>query len=190
MTNPIDTEIAELRFENSKLKEQTLCKRCGFDNTQDLPKVSPELLKEYYKNILTQQSFKKEYSLLDDNIIVTCIEPSRKLLSMYANSWDILGNRAVQYAPDLLCIMLVESIKYKENGDIVTKYEKTLEERETFFRTFDADNIEDLLPDFYQKLPQVILIGIKHVVGAFNELCLNMAEAIQDENFWKGVGQN
>lgn len=190
MTNPLETEITKLQMENEKLKAQMICKRCGHDNTQELPKVSKDLLKEYYRVLLTQNVFRKEYSLLDDTIIVTCVEPTRKLLSMYANSWEILGSKAVQYAPDLLCLMLLERIQYKEDGKLVTKYETTKEEREEFFRTFDENTIETSIPEFYQNLPQVILIGLKQVVGTFNDLCLNMSEAIQDVNFWKGVGQN
>lgn len=190
MNNPNDDRITELTIENAKLKSNLVCKRCGFDNSHDISAISEDLLKDYYKKMLTQQPFSKEYSLLDDNIIVTCVEPSRKLLSRYANSWDILGSRAVQYATDLLCLMLVEKIQYKEETGLVTKFETTAEERELFFSSFTAETIESLLPDFYQNIPQVVLIGIKRAVGTFNELCLDMAEAIQDENFWKGAGRN
>jgi hypothetical protein len=188
MTNPYDEKMTELTLENEKLRHMVLCKRCGFDNTQDLPKIDPNIVKEYYKHILTQAPFKKEYTLFDGQIIVTCTEPNRRLLAKYANSWDILGNRAVQYALDLLCIMLLDKIQLKTAEGIVTKYEADDEQRHEFFSAITPENIESLIPESYQSLSQVLLVSIKQIVGDFNNLCLKLAEAVHEPNFWKGVG--
>lgn len=188
MTNPYDEKMTELTVENERLRNMVLCKRCGFDNTQDLPTVDPAFVKEYYKHILTQTAFKKEYTLFDGQIIVTCIEPNRKLLAKYANSWDILGSRAVQYALDLLCIMLLEKIQFKTDEGLITKYDTDEAWRNNFFTSITPENIESLFPESYQELSQALLVSIKQVVGDFNKLCLDLAEAVHEPNFWKGVG--
>ena len=188
MTNPYDNKVMELTRENEKLKSMMVCKRCGFDNNNELPVIDQDLLKEYYKHILTQTPFKKEYALLNGQIIISCVEPNRKLLAKYANSWDILGNRAVQYALDLLCMMLLEKIQFKTDEGLITKYETTEEQRNELFSGITFDNIEYLFPESYQELTQVLLVSIKQVVGDFNKLCLDLAEAVHEPNFWKGVG--
>lgn len=164
-----------------------VCKRCGFDNTHE-PKVDPELLQDYYKKLLIQQPFEKEYQLLNSTVSVICTEPTRKLLSRYIQSWDILEDKSVQYAADLLCMLLISKITIKSENGLVVKYESSAQDKDIFFQSFTADTIENCLPDTYQNLPQIIVLGIKHAAQQFNDLCLQLAEAAQDENFWKGVG--
>ena len=112
-----------------------ICQRCGFDNSQKI-KVDPELLHDYYKKLLIQQPFEKEYHLCNEAVSVVCTEPTRKLLSSYIKSWDILGSESVQYATDLLCILLISKITHKTETGFVTTYETTPEDRLNFFKSF------------------------------------------------------
>lgn len=190
MVNPVQQKLDDLTVENAKLKNQLVCKRCHFDNSKEFNPLNDELIKSYFKLVLSQQAFKKEYNLFDNQMIVTLVEPTRKLLMLYINLWDILGNKAVQYAPDFLCLLLLEKIQVKGDNGLETMYNMTTEERYEMFKGITFDNVENVIPPYYQNLPQVLLVALKQTAAQFNDLCLALADRVHDENFWKGVGQN
>lgn len=188
MNQSKDERIAELELEVSILRDKMICKRCGHDNNKDDVKINEELLKDYYKSMLRQSPFKKEYELMSGSILVTCVEPSRKLISLYSSLWDMLGTEMTRYSLDLLSIMLVESISYKTPDGLEERYKMEPEERLQLFKGIDRYSVDNLIPEYFQNMPQVVSIAIQRTVADFNATCLALGEAAQDENFWKGAG--
>jgi hypothetical protein len=190
MNKPADEKIAKLMEENAKLKNQLVCKRCGFDNKHEKYEVDQEAIKDYYKSLLAQEPFKKTYDILNGTYSITCEEPTRQLLAAYTLCWDKLDSTIVQYAPDLLSLMVINKIEKITSDGLETVYDMPMDERLKMFRGITFENIENVIPDYYQNMPQVILLAVKGVTAAFNALCLQLGEAALDENFWKGVGLN
>ena len=187
MSDNKDKIIEELEKENKELREMSICKRCGFDNAKQL-EVDPTLIKEYYKKLLLQEPFTKEYSLINDHIQVVCEETNRRLITTHSRLWETFGASMSTYAADILTLMYVKSISYKTEEGIKVKYEATEEDRYNLLRGLTPATIDDLIPEFFQKTQHVVLTGIKRAVSEFNTLCLLLAEETQDANFWKGAG--
>lgn len=190
MNKPSNEKIAQLTEEIAQLKGKLVCARCGFDNTKDDVKLDPELIKDYYKAMLNQSLFEKEYTILNDTWRITCTEPNRKLISAYTHCWNNLDDTIVQYALDLQCLLVISKVeKITENG-CTTVYSMNTEDRLNLLRSINTTNIEQQIPDFYQELPQVVLLAIRNVSNMFNSLCLRLSDEALNENFWKGVGLN
>lgn len=182
-----DKKIEELENEIEKLRSLTICKRCGFDNHKELG-VNSELVQDYYKKLLIQEPFTHEYSLINDHVQVVCEEANRRLITVHSRLWDTFGTAMNTYAADVLVFLYTKSICYKTEDGIEVKYEASEEDRYNLLRGFTPSTIDELIPDFFQKAPHIILTGIKRAVSEFNTLCLVLAEETQDENFWKGAG--
>lgn len=180
--------IAELERENQSLAEKLVCKRCGFDNKKDSYDIDEELLKDYYRKLLTQNYFSKEYALLDDNILLVLEEPTNALALAYGKLHTLLGSVMPIYAPDLLAISFIKSIKYKTDDGLVTKYEADQDERYNIIKGITVSNIDSCIPEYFKNLNQVVAIGIKNTVLDFHALCISLGEATRDKNFWKGAG--
>lgn len=188
MNQSKDEKIAALELEVAALRSKMVCKRCGHDNNKEDVKINEELLKDYYKSMIRQVAFKKEYELMSGNIVVTCVEPSRKLISLYSSLWDMLGTEMTRYSLDLLSIMLIESVSYKTAEGLEERYKMTAEERLELFSGITRMSVDNLIPKYFQDLPQVVSIALQRTVADFNATCLALGEAAQDENFWKGAG--
>ena len=190
MVDPTNDKMAELMLENEKLKKQLVCKRCGFDNNEELIKTDDNLRKEYYKCLLAQKPFVKKYDIMDGFITITCVEPLQKALAAYGNCWDKLGNTIVQYGQDLLCMLVIEKLERRTDEGFEVMYETTAEERTELLRSISLMYIEKVIPEAYQNLPQVVLLAIKSVASVFTDFCTKLSAEALDANFWKGVGQN
>lgn len=190
MNNPTTEKLADLSVQNAALKEKLICKRCGFDNSKDEPQIDKDIVKDYYKAMLAQKNFEKKYNILNDTWHITCTEPSRKLVAAYANCWNRLDTEVIQYALDLQCLLVISKIEFVGDNGLTVKYETSMEDRMDIFNGITTDNIENVIPRFYQELPQVILLAIRNVATLFNTLCLQLSEEALNENFWRGVGLN
>ena len=138
--------------------------------------------------MLIQEPFTKEYSLLNDGIQIVCEEANRRLITIHSRLWETFGASMNTYAADVLMLLYVKSISFKTSEGVVVKYEASEDDRYNLLRSLTPDTIDELLPEFFQKLQHVLLTGIKRTVSEFNNLCLLLAEEAQDENFWKGAG--
>jgi CRISPR/Cas system CMR subunit Cmr6 (Cas7 group RAMP superfamily) len=190
MNVPAEEKLAQVLVENEQLKEKLVCKRCGFDNKQDEYKVDEEIVKDYYKCMLAQEQYSKTYDIMNGAYTITCQEPTRKLLSAYVGCWDRLDHSVTQYAHDLMCLLMITRIERRTEEGIVSIFEMSSDEKLKLFRGAAFENIESVIPDTYQNLPQILLSAIKGVAQTFSALCTQIAEAALDENFWKGVGLN
>ena len=187
MADMKDKKIEELEKEIAELRELTICKRCGFDNHKELG-VNKDLVQDYYKKLIIQEPFTKEYSLIDDHIQIVCEEANRRLITIHSRLWDTFGSAINTYAADILVLLYTKSISFKTENGIEVKYEASEEERYNLLRSLTPTTIDELIPEFFQKAQHVILTGIKRAISEFNTLCLVLAEETQDENFWKGAG--
>ena len=190
MNDPVNEKIAQLTVENAKLKEQLVCKRCGFDNSKERAGLDETFIQEYYKSLISQSTFTKTYPILNGVWQITCEEPTRKLLAAYVGCWDRLDTTIVQYALDLQCVLVISKVEYVGEDGVEVRYQASEEDRLNLLRSITQDNIENIIPDFYQNLPQVILLAIRNTASMFNTLCVNLSESALDKNFWKGVGLN
>lgn len=190
MNKPSDEALNQAMIENAQLREKLVCRRCGFDNNHDKYEVDQEILKDYYRCMLAQQLFTKTYDIMDGTYSITCQEPNRRLLNAYTGCWDRLDSAITQYAPDMLCLLMVTKIERRTDEGMVTIFELPMDEKITLFRGSTFENIENVIPTSFQELSQILLSAIKGVTAAFSTLCTQLAEAALDENFWKGVGLN
>jgi hypothetical protein len=188
MNVPTDEKLAQVLVENEQLKAKLVCKRCGFDNKQDEYKVDEDIIKDYYKCMLAQELYSKSYDIMNGTYTVVCQEPTRRLLNAYVGCWDRLDSSVAQYAHDLMCLLLITKIERRTESGMQVIFELSSEDKLKMFRGASFENIESVIPESYQELPQILLSAIKGVTQSFSTLCTHVAEAALDENFWKGVG--
>lgn len=190
-------ENAELKEENVKLtdeitqlKEKIICKRCGFDNNQENVTVDMSVLKDYYKAMIAQKVFEKEYDLFDGGVILHFEEPTRKLLTSYRKCYEHLTYDLAYYASDLIAMLTLKSVYIRKDTGIEKVFSWSFDDKLNFFNSVTYDNIETLFPEYYQNLSQIVLTAIRKTALVFNETCMKAADEVHDTNFWKGAGLN
>lgn len=173
-----------------KLNQATLdhcCKRCGFDQTNDVVHPDPELLKKYFKAALSQSPFSHTYSLFDGALNVTFEEPSGNLLRLQelaaihrSKEKESTISDAMDFAM-LPTLALVTTNSAEEGTKVI--YKASVERRTQLLEAFEN-------PPELRNMPLVMLQAIRNTYSEFSQLCAQLVNEAQDKNFWKGAGRN
>ena len=170
-------------------KEQQLhcCKRCGFDQTQEVVKVAPEILQSYFRAALAQTAFSHTYSLFNGMLSATFEEPSGELLRLQelaalhrTKNEETTISDAMDFAivPTLACVTSTD-----EDGATKVIYNASVERRAELLKQFT-------IPDELKNMPMIMLQALRNTYAEFSQLCSRLIGEAQDANFWKGVGRN
>lgn len=142
-------------------------------NNSEIDVMQEEVNKElqnFYKSLLTQSKYTKEYELFEGNVTVVCESPSNEMTKSLVN---ILQERETHNTDYYICTYLKKvTVKTDENTIL---YEKSQQERMAI--------LKGMLPKELNSMDMIIVNSIRKVVDHFAKLCLKLAEATGSINF-------
>ena len=163
------------------------CKRCGWDQREDFDIASTDLVKEYFKCMISQTPYQKRYELFNGAVTAVFEEPTGKLLRLQekeASKRISEKDNTISDALDFAVIPALVSVTLENEGF----GQKILYQADAARRAKILE--EGIVPAELDNMPLVTLQAIRNVYGEFSQLCAQLVRAAQDENFWRGAGRN
>lgn len=187
MTPEVVKNVTDSIEEANREDREHSCKRCGWDQTQDVVHVDEAILKQYFKCALSQSPFSHTYSLFNGMLNVTYEEPTGKLLKLQelatlhrTKQDESTLSDAMDFS--MLPTLAMVSTNSEEEG-VKIVYKASVERRAQLLEKFE-------LPDELRNMPLIMLQSLRNTYGQFSQLMSQLVNEAYDANFWKGAGRN
>ena len=169
----------------AKLDELTVCRRCGMQVTDKPLTLSEDVKKAYFKTLLTNKPFSKEYELFDGTVKIVFEMSKGALLTAQRTAMNKIDNMTMSAINDVVLLSNLVSISTYdsdvEESNIL--YEKNVDER------IEAlSDIEGSIKVLEDTVDYVLLACVRKVMEEFGLLVKTLVDNGLDENFYKGDG--
>lgn len=170
----------------TKIDNMNVCACCGRAVTEQPLQLSEDVKKAYFKAMLVQKPFTKEYTLFDGCLKVVLEMPSKDILiaqkKAIASIDNILNTQAITDIMLLSC--LVSATLVDEDADEETViYEADKDSRIALLET-PEESIESLM----MKCDYAVLTAIRETLTMFGKLLNAITNVGLDKNFYEGAG--
>lgn len=170
----------------TKIDSMNVCACCGRVVTEQPLQLSEDVKKAYFKAMLVQKPFTKEYTLFDGCLKVVLEMPSKDILiaqkKAIASIDNILNTQAITDIMLLSC--LVSATLIDEDADEETViYEADKDSRIELLET-PEESIESLM----LKCDYAVLTAIRETLTMFGKLLNAITNVGLDKNFYEGAG--
>ena len=175
-------QVSELQ---ARLDELTVCRRCGMPVDDKPLSLTDDVKKEYFRTLLTNKPFRKEYDLFD-GVVTVVFEVSKGAL--------LTAQRAAMNNADIRVMHTINDIVLLSNLVSIATYDETVEERKFLYekdvnaRIKALEDIEGSLNELENSVDYVLLACVRRVLDEFGILVKTLADAGLDANFYKGDG--
>lgn len=175
-------QVIELQ---TKLSELTVCRRCGLPVDDKPIALSDDVKKEYFKTLLTNKPFSKEYELFDGAVRITFEVAKGELVTAQRTAINNTTNMTINTINDVLLISaLAKVVTYDNDTDEV----KTLYIKDAAARTDALKSLSSSIEELEQTVDFVLLACVRRTLEEFSRLVKALTDNGLDENFYKGDG--
>lgn len=175
-------QVAQLQ---AQLDELSICRRCALPVNDKPLTVSEDIKKAYFKTLLTNKPFCKEYEILNGAVKIVFEMSRGRLLTAQRKALHNTANITMTTLNDVLLLSNLVSISsYDDDLEETTViYERTADERAQAL-----DDVQASIAELEETVDYVILACVRRVMDEFGLLVKTLIDNGLDENFYKGDG--
>ena len=170
----------------TKIDSMNVCACCGRVVTEQPLQLSEDAKKAYFKAMLVQKPFTKEYTLFDGCLKVVLEMPNKDILvaqkKAIASIDNILNTQAITDIMLLSCLVSATLVDEDANEETVI-YEADKDSRIALLET-PEESIESLM----RKCDYAVLTAIRETLTMFGKLLNAITNVGLDKNFYEGAG--
>lgn len=171
---------------SAKLDTMTVCKRCGRDVTLDLLGLSEDTKKAYFKSLLTQKPFGKEYVMFDGMLKVAFEMPHKEILSAQRSA--IKSIKDTFDSQIITDIMLLSCLSAVVVVDTDTDEELVIYEADKDARVEKLTDPEQAINELMSNTDYAVLTATREALTMFGKLLQAITDVGLDRNFYEGAG--